>query len=245
MNTYFNINYEFEKEEVYRILDSAGKGYICVADGTVLRIVHQNAEYRKAVNGALFSISDSSWTPVFLKWIYGIKVEPYPGPQLFIDIIKMKKYKMFFMGSSNDVLIPLKDELKKIDPKIAEMEFYELPFRKVEDFDYKGIAERVNKSHSDIIWVALGAPKQELFMSRLNPYLEGGIQIAVGAAFKFYCGISSQKRAPHWVSALRLEFLYRMIQEPKKQWGRFWGYLKVLPKIYVEEKRKSKTRNNE
>ena len=240
MQNYFNINYEFNKHEVHRAIAEAQKGYICVADGTVMRIVHQDAEYRKAVNGALFSISDSSWTPVFLKKIYGINVEPYPGPKLFMDIIKMKKYNMFFMGSSNDILTPLKDELTKIDSRIAKMDFYELPFRKVEDFDYKGIAERINKLHPDVIWVALGAPKQELFMNRLHPYLDGGVQIAVGAAFKFYCGKSSQKRAPEWVSSFRLEFLYRMLQEPKKQWGRFFAYLKVLPEIYLDEKRKSK-----
>ena len=240
MNTYFNINYEFDKQEVHRAIKSAQKGYICVADGTVMRYVHQDMEYRKVVKDALLTISDSSWTPVFLNWIYRINVEPYPGPQLFIDVIKMKKYKMFFMGSSNDVLKALKGELSKIDGNIKDMQFMELPFRKIDDFDYQEIAETVNKDNPDIIWVSLGAPKQEYFMNRLNPFINHGIQIAVGAAFKFYSGKTSKKRAPLWIHKLRLEFLYRMMQEPKKQWGRFLAYLKVLPSIYFEEIKKKK-----
>ncbi len=243
MKKYFNINYEFDKEEVHRAIETTQKGYICVADGTIMRYVHQDMAYRQIVNDAIFSISDSSWTPVFLRWLYDIKVEAYPGPQLFMDIIRMKKYKMFFMGGSQEILDSLKNELAKIDAKISNMQFYQLPFCKVEDFDYKTIAECVNDEKPDIIWVSLGAPKQEIFMSKLNPYIVHGVQIAVGAAFKFYCGKTSQKRAPHWVHKLKLEFLYRMFQEPKKQWGRFYAYIKVLPSIYREEKRKSK--NNE
>ena len=92
MSYYFNINYVFEHDEIHRLIDVSTKGYICVADGTIMRYVHKDLEYRKIVNNSLFSISDSSWTPIFLKWIYGIDAEAYPGPQLFLDIIKKKKY---------------------------------------------------------------------------------------------------------------------------------------------------------
>ena len=67
MNTYFNINYEFDHDEIHRLIENSEKGYICVADGTVMRYVHQDMNYRKVVNDALFTISDSSWAPVFLK----------------------------------------------------------------------------------------------------------------------------------------------------------------------------------
>lgn len=239
MKTYFNINYEFDHDEIHRLIEDTDKGYICVADGTVMRYVHQDMDYRKVVNDALFTISDSSWTPVFLKWIYGINVEAYPGPQLFMDVIRQKKYKMFFMGGSKDVLKALKGELSKIDERINEMPFYELPFCKVEDFDYQGIAEVVNNECPDVIWVSLGAPKQEIFMNKLNPYLKKGIQIAVGAAFTFYSGMSGTKRAPRWVQKTKLEFLYRAMQEPRKQGKKCYYFIKELPAIYIEEKKKS------
>lgn len=240
MNYYFNIKYEFDYNEIHRLIDVSPKGYICVADGTIMRYVHKDMEYRKIVNNSLFSISDSSWTPIFLKWIYGIKVDAYPGPQLFLDVIKRKKYRMFFMGSNQRLLNSLKTELSKIDSNIADMSFYELPFCKVEDFDYKSIAKIVNDDRPHIIWVALGAPKQEIFMSKLAPYLHQGIQIAVGAAFTFYSGLSGTKRAPEWVRKMKLEFLYRVFQEPRKQGRRSYDHVKALPSILKEEYQKSK-----
>lgn len=84
------------------------------------------------------------------------------------------------------------------------MTFYELPFLRVEEFDYPAIAKMIEDDGADIIWVALGAPKQEQFMARLNPYLKRGVQIAVGAAFKFYSG-TGEKYAPLWIRKHHLE----------------------------------------
>ncbi len=244
MQSYFNINYEFDKQAIHHAIDTTQKGYICVADGTIMRYVHQDADYCRIVNEALFSISDSSWAPMFLKWIYGIHVEPYPGPELFMDVIKQKKHRMFFMGGSNDVLHALKAELVKIDNRITDMQFYELPYSKVEDFDYEGIAKVINEDNPDIIWVSLGAPKQERFMNRLNPYLNRGVQIAVGAAFTFYSGLNGTKRAPRWIQKMKLEFLFRVFQEPQKQGRRCFDHVRSLPSIlHAEIKRKRQEKN--
>ena len=119
------------------------------------------------------------------------------------------------------------------------MTFYELPFCSVEEFDYPAIAEMVKKARADIIWVALGAPKQEIFMSRLKPYLDRGVMIAVGAAFKFFSGVEA-KRAPEWMVRMHLEFVYRIFREPKKQLRRCWNIISTLPKLLIEEKRRKK-----
>lgn len=99
------------------------------------------------------------------------------------------------MGTSQAILDGLKANLEKENPDVAQMQFVELPFRKVEEFDYPEIARMVEADGADIIWVALGAPKQEIFMSRLKPYLHQGVMIAVGAAFKFFSG-TEVSRAP-------------------------------------------------
>ena len=83
MNTYFNINYEFDKKEVHHAIEATQKGYICVADGVVMNTANRDSEYLKIVNGSLFSVCDSSWVPVYLKTIYGIKYEQYCGADIF------------------------------------------------------------------------------------------------------------------------------------------------------------------
>ena len=143
------------------------------------------------------------------------------------------------MGTSTQTLAALKKNLVKLDGRVADMTFYELPFRSVDQFDYKEIADRVNVDGADIVWVALGAPKQEIFMSKLKPYLNRGVMIAVGAAFKFYSGLE-EKRAPQWMLKLRLEWLYRAFNEPQKNVPRYANFLKILPRLIKEEKQKIK-----
>ena len=123
MNSYFNINYEFDKITIWRRIDeqlqNEGARYICVADGNILQMVHKDLEYRNVVNASMFSICDSSWVPLYLKRIYGIKYQPYCGSQIFEDLTGRKQYRQFFIGTSEKVLIGLKKELSKIDPSIT------------------------------------------------------------------------------------------------------------------------------
>lgn len=243
MQTYFNIRYEFDRDAVWQRIDQQVKkeeaDYICVADGVILNIANRDVEYLKIVNGGMFSICDSSYVPLYLKWIYGKRYGQYCGSQIFMDIVKCRKYRMIFMGTSQTILDGLQANLIKVNPDVANMQFIELPFRKVEDFDYKEIAEIIEENKADIIWVALGAPKQEIFMSKLKPYLKHGVMIAVGAAFKFYSGIDV-KRAPEWMVKNHLEFVYRIFCEPKKQLKRCGWIVITLPMLLISEWRRKK-----
>lgn len=204
----------------------------------ILNNANRNPDYLKVVNGGMFSICDSSYVPLYIKWLYGKKYPQYCGSQIFMDIIRSRKYRMFFMGTSQQILDGLKENLKKENPEVGDMTFYELPFRSVDEFDYPAIAEMVNRDGAEIIWVALGAPKQEIFMSRLKPHLKRGVMIAVGAAFKFYSGVDA-KRAPEWMVKNHLEFVYRIFSEPRKQLKRCGWIVVTLPGLlYAEWKRK-------
>ena len=243
MNTYFNINYEFDKQQVLRAIEEAQKGYICVADGVVMNTANRNPEYLKVVNGSLFSICDSSWVPVYLKSIYGVKYKQYCGADIFKDIVSSCKYRMIFMGTSKSILEGLKKELTKMNSDVEGMQFIELPFRNVEDFDYPDIAKIIDEDGAKIIWVALGAPKQECFMNYLLPHLSQGVAIGVGAAFKFYSG-TEEKRCPSWMQKYHLEFLYRIMQAPQKQLKRCFWIIWSLPGLYYGEVKRKRAQKN-
>lgn len=240
MEKYFNIRYEFDKQEVHRSIErqlqQKTPGYICVADGNILTTVQRNPEYSKVIDESMFSICDSSWAPKFIKWIYSYNREQYCGSDIFIDIVRSRKYRMTFLGTKQNILDALQNNLKAENPDVAEMTFKELPFCTVDEFDYKDIADMIEKDGADIIWVALGAPKQEIFMNRLKPYLKRGVMIAIGAAFNFYSGLDdAPKRAPQWMVRNNMEFLYRISQEPKKQLKRAWGFILIIPQILYKE----------
>ena len=241
MENYFNINYELDKTKVLRKINQQIQvrepGYVCVADGVILNMANRQPDYLKVINESMFSICDSSYVPLYLRWIYGIKVEQYCGSDIFMDIIQLKKYRMAFLGSSQNILDALKERLCKIDSRVEEMIFKELPFLPVEQFDYEGIACELEADGADIIWISLGAPKQEIFMNRLKPHLKSGVIIAVGAAFKFIGG-TGEKRAPAWVVDHHLEFVYRIFSSPKKQLKRCAWIVVTLPQLLYNEWRK-------
>ena len=241
MNTYFNIKYELNKKQVHQSIDSVirqgQKGYICVADGVVMNTANRYQEYLDVVNGGLFAICDSGWVPLYLKSIYGIKYEQYCGADIFKDVVSSRKYRMIFMGTRQSTLDALQEKLMDMNPDVKDMKFVELPFRDVGDFDYKGIARMIEDDGAEIIWVALGAPKQERFMNRLLPYLKSGVMLGVGAVFKFYSG-TNESRCPEWIQKHHMEFLYRIYQDPRKQLKRCFWIVLTLPKLYFGELKK-------
>jgi len=244
---YFGISYEFDKSVVYSTIDkivrSGDKGYVCVADGVTLAMSQHDSLLKEILDEACLVTCDSGWVPIFLRWIYGIEREQLSGSELFSTVLHKKKYKMMFLGASNSILKPLRENISKIDKHILDMKFISLPFRPVEDFNYKEIANTIKEENPDIIWVALGMPKQEIFMYNLSPYLTKGVCIGVGAAFKFFSGISSHRRAPEWMIKCKIEWIHRIFSEPRKQIGRCWLIVRTTPKLLYQEYKIKKQKN--
>lgn len=241
MRTFFNIRYEFDREAIHRSieqrLEQPGSDYICVADGVILNNANTRADYLEVVNGGMFAICDSSYVPMYINWIHGEKMRHYTGSEIFENIVSSCKYRMIFLGANQPVLDGLRERLALVNPDVNNMRFVELPFLTVEEFDYPGIARMIEEDHADIVWVAMGAPKQEYFMAHLKKHLNRGVMIAVGAAFKFYSGVS-EKRAPQWMQKRHLEFVFRLGQEPRKQIKRCYKIVKTLPGILADEWRR-------
>jgi len=236
---YFNVLLEFDSEKVDATIQGAiennNKGYVCSVESNNLTVANQNDVFLNVLNNALVNICDGSMLAKILGKIHKKPFESYIGADLFLKYVEMRTYKQFFLGNTQEVLDGLKNNLAKTDPKIGSMRFQELPFRKVEDFDYKGIAEVINKDAPDIIWVSLGAPKQEIFMSKLLPFLDKGVMFGFGAIFNFNSGVGAVKRAPDFLLRYKLEWLYRAFEEPKKNIPRYWNFLRTLPRLIKKE----------
>lgn len=139
------------------------------------------------------------------------------------------------LWGSPEISASLFKSLSEKYSNIKKRDFYSPPFLDVNDFNYKEIADRINKAEPEIIWVGLGAPKQEIFMHKLLPYIDSGIMIGVGAAFNFYSGNKSLKRAPGFFRKYNLEWLYRALQEPKRIIPRQIRSAYYLPQIFFSD----------
>ncbi|MEL7588488.1 MAG: WecB/TagA/CpsF family glycosyltransferase [Prolixibacteraceae bacterium] len=237
---YFNVKLEFDKKRVDSIIqetiEKKGKGYVCSVESNNLTVANLNSEFLSVLNHSLVNICDGSMLAKILGILHHQPFESYIGADLFIKYIRMCRYKQYFLGNTRQVLDGLKEKLSQVDPSIAFMTFEELPFRKVEEFDYEKIAAAINRDKPDIIWVSLGAPKQEFFMNKLLSYLDKGVMFGFGAIFNFNAGAGNVKRAPRFMRYLRLEWLYRAFEEPQKNIPRYWNFIKILPFLVKEER---------
>ena len=222
------------------LIMSSQKGYVCVADGVTLAMSSRNKCLKEILTNSALTVCDSAWVPIYLKIIYGIDREQYSGSDLLEDIVSTQKYRMLFLGTNPEILTNLKYNLSKKNRIISRMTFLPLPFKNVDEFDYNGIATTITDDSPDIIFVSLGMPKQEFFMQRILPYLEKGVLIGVGAAFKFHSGLSNQRRAPQWMIKAKLEWWFRLFCEPRKQIKRCWLIISTTPRLFFNEFSKSR-----
>jgi N-acetylglucosaminyldiphosphoundecaprenol N-acetyl-beta-D-mannosaminyltransferase len=131
---------------------------------------------------------------------------------------KTNQLKHFFYGSTQDTLDTLKTQLITAYPEIRIAGMYSPPFRALSEEENEQIESIINAAEPDIIWVGLGAPKQEIWMSGKEGKVKG-LMIGVGAGFDYFA--RNIKRAPRWMQQLSLEWLYRLLQEPKRLWKRY------------------------
>lgn len=128
--------------------------------------------------------------------------------------------KCFFMGSSKKVLTLIKEKASVIYPNII-VETYSPPFKpEFSDEDNKSIINAINEAKPDLLWIGMTAPKQEKWIYCHWKELKINCHCGtIGAVFDFFAG--TVQRAPIWWQTHSLEWLYRLIKEPKRMWRRY------------------------
>ncbi|MBQ7269178.1 MAG: WecB/TagA/CpsF family glycosyltransferase [Bacteroidales bacterium] len=242
MEEFFNIPMEFDQDRfdvvVEQTVRGGGKGYVCAAESNNITVANTDPAFLQVFRSSLLNNCDGSVVALFLSRIHHRPLQSYICADIFSKYIRCGKYRHFFLGNSPEIIAGLRQRLTEEIPALEGMRFEPLPYCKVGEFDYRGIADMINADRPDIVWVSLGAPKQELFMSRLLPLLERGVLFGVGAVFNFYSGVGKVRRAPLWMRRLRLEWLHRAFEEPSKNIPRYWGFIRILPSLIRQERKK-------
>ena len=205
--------------------------YICVSNVHTTVMAYEDENYNEVQNGGFMAIPDGKPLSIVSKNRGFKEAERVTGPDLMKEIFKISEergYRHYFYGSTQNTLKDLKEKLIEEYPQIIISGMYSPPFRKVTESESQQIIKNINESNPDFIWVGLGAPKQELWMKEHKNKCNG-LMIGVGAGFDYHA--DNIKRAPIWMQNLSLEWLYRLLQDPKRLWKR---YLKTnLKFIYL------------
>lgn len=195
--------------------------YVCVSNVHTTVMAFRDKEYRHIQNSAAMALPDGQPLSIVSRRRGYADAQRVPGPDLMpaiLDLSQDRGYTHYFYGSTESTLGQLQKEVLSRYPKLRIAGMYAPPFRELTKEEDEEAVRRINDSGADFVWVALGAPKQERWMyehrGRVN-----GLMIGVGAAFDFIAG--TVKRAPMWMQKLCLEWVFRIMQNPKRMIPRY------------------------
>jgi N-acetylglucosaminyldiphosphoundecaprenol N-acetyl-beta-D-mannosaminyltransferase len=182
--------------------------YVCVTGVHGVMESRRDKRLRQIHNDAGL-VTPDGMPLVWLSLLHGHGyVERVYGPDL-----------MFFYGGGEGVHERLADSLLQRYPGLRVAGGYCPPFRLLTGEEDKQVAQAINATEPDIVWVGLSTPKQERWMAEHVGQLTAPVLIGVGAAFDFHSGL--KKQAPHWMQRWGLEWLFRLASEPGRLWRRY------------------------
>ena len=203
-------------------LESYRGGYVCVSNVHTTVMAHDNPMYCKVQNESIMAVPDGK-PLVFVCHRKGHpEAERVAGPDLMPALLRLsekKGYRHFFYGSTQETILQLEENLHERYPKLEIAGMYSPPFRPLSREEDAAIVDQINETAPDFIWVGLGAPKQEDWMYDHRGRIKG-VMLGVGAAFDFSAGTA--KRAPRWMQECYMEWLYRLMQDPKRLFHRYF-----------------------
>lgn len=219
------IHMEDALSQISQWIDNRERHYVSVCNVHTVMECHRDPQMRRAVNGAGMATPDG----MPLVWLgrkkSGRDVRRVYGPDLMLALCQLsarRGYSHYFYGGAEGIPELLAERLKARIPGLEVAGGYSPPFRPLTPEQDARIVSQINAAHPDIVWVGLGTPKQDLWMASHRDRLTAPVLIAVGAAFDFHAG--RKKQAPRWMQRSGLEWLFRLVTEPRRLWRRYLVY---------------------
>jgi len=182
----------------------------------------RDVQYEKSLLNSNILIPDGISVVWAIKWLTGRQIKKIAGADLFfyeMERLNQINGKCFFLGSSNLTLEKIKERVINDYPGV-KVQFYSPPYKpKFSEEENLEMLEAINSFRPDVLMIGMTAPKQEKWAYQHFNQLQVGHICCIGAVFDFYAG--TIKRAPQWMIKMGLEWLYRLIKEPRRMWRRY------------------------
>lgn len=204
------------------LIQLGGRGYVCVTGVHGVMESHSDSDLLEIHNSSFMTVPDG--TP--LVWLGKLKgfrdIGRVYGPDFMIALCQRaadRGYNVFLYGGAAGVAEDLKRVLEEKCSGLKVVGTYTPPFRPLNDDEEAEFVDLITECKPDIIWVGLSTPKQERFMAKYLPLLETKLMVGVGAAFDIHTGRVND--SPAWVKSCGLQWLHRLMQEPRRLWRRY------------------------
>jgi N-acetylglucosaminyldiphosphoundecaprenol N-acetyl-beta-D-mannosaminyltransferase len=208
------------------MIDERALGYVCVCNVHTVMASDEDPALRAALLASSINVPDGQplvWAINSLGHSLAGRVY---GPELMARACAHAAacgQRFYLYGGRNQgALVQLALNLRQRYPGVKIVGGYSPPHRPLSDEEQEAVAEEINRSRADVVWVGIGVPKQEKWMAQMRPRLDVPLLVGVGAAFDFHAGLVPQ--APNWIQEAGLEWAYRFAHEPRRLWRRYVRY---------------------
>ncbi len=207
------------------IESSEASSYVAVTGMHGIAEAQQDPHFREILNQADLVVPDGMPLVWLARWHRHALRHRVPGSELMEAFCEKtgSQYRHFFYGGAPGVAEDLARQLHQRF-QIIVAGTYTPPFRPLTEIEESEVTARVGEAHADLLWVGLSTPKQELWMYEHRERLRVPLMLGVGAAFDMNSG--RLRRAPEWMRESGLEWLFRLLAEPRRLWKR---YLVTIP----------------
>jgi N-acetylglucosaminyldiphosphoundecaprenol N-acetyl-beta-D-mannosaminyltransferase len=232
LNVFFNhITKSVLVNKLVEKISQNQKIFLVTANPEIIMYANTDQDYFSVVNNADYTIPDGIGVIIASKMIGDPLSERIAGYDLLVELLKVgneKGWSAYFLGAKKEVVQKAVDNVKTTYPQLKIAGWNDGYF----DWNSSNISDEIKEKKPDLIFVALGFPKQEIWISKNIESFEKGLFMGVGGSFDVLAG--EVKRAPLVWQKMNIEWLYRLIQQPSR-----WKRMLVLPqfvlKVFVEK----------
>lgn len=216
------VNFNSAQKYLFDNFEEARGHYICVANVHTTVTAHENSNYREVQNNSFMTLPDGKPLSVVGKKRGKSSMGRVTGPDFLEEVLKRTEnteVKHYFYGTTQENLDSFISAVKKSYPNLKIVGVEPSVFRSLTVKEEDELLERISESEADFVWIALGAPRQEIFCNKLSSR-SNAVWVAVGGAFNVISGVIP--RAPQWVQDHGLEWFYRFMKEPRRLFKRYF-----------------------
>lgn len=222
-------------EKIDKLILENKNAYVVTPNVDHIIKLEKDIELKKVYENANLILTDGK-PLIWISKLYKTPIkEKVSGSDMFPLVCKLaseKDYKIYFLGAAEGIAAKAAENLKKKFPNLNVVDTYSPPFGFENDkTELKKIISQIVEVQPHILIVGLGTPKQEKFIYNFKKELNVPITFGLGASFDFESG--NIKRAPKWMSNHGFEWLFRIVQDPKRLIKRYWNNaVKIMPIIW-------------
>lgn len=195
--------------------------YVCASNVHTTVMAREDAHYLRVQSESILSLPDGKPLSVVGRKKAPCLMEKVTGTHFMQAIFTDPRFsgnRHYFYGTGKEDLEFMIAKVRQDYPEMVICGYDPSVFRELSDLEVEELAGRINTAQADFIWVAIGAPRQEILMHRLKGKVNG-LMVGVGGAFNILAGRVGD--APMWMQNMGLEWLYRLCKEPKRLFKRY------------------------